>query len=125
MNLNPIDFNYQDGLNRFPIQDYIDENISISDDNSSNYSSNLTAILRNDVNKLIKEENENILLPSPTTLKHTYITNSNLAGEIRFWLASTPVSFPNIPMYRTKIDIDGKLKVYYIFDPILHLIIKN
>lgn len=141
MNLNPIDFNYQDGLNRFPIQDYIDENISVSDNNSSNYtlnvsniissnSSNYTNVLRNDVNKLIKEETENIILPLPTTLKHTYIYNSNVAGEIRFWVGtvqSTGSGDPFLPPgatyppYRTKIDIDGKLKIYYTYDPLINL----
>jgi hypothetical protein len=124
MNLNPIDFNYIDGENIYPIQEYID-NITIDTNtiisNNSVYSSNYTNALRIDINKLINEQNENILLPSPTTLKHTYITNSNLAGEIRFWLASTPISFPNIPIYRTKIDLDGKLKIYYIFDPLINL----
>jgi hypothetical protein len=124
MNLNPIDFNYQDGLNRFPIQDYIDENISVSDNNSSNYSSNLTAILRNDVKKLIGEETENITVPAPATLKHTYIYNSNLAGEIRFWSYgwfSSPNNLTIYPDWLVKIDVDGRLKVYYIYDPLINL----
>ncbi len=72
---------------------------------------------RRPYDKLINEKNENILLPVPTTLKHTYIMNSNVAGEIRFWCKDTqsfPVIIPTgVPDYRVKIDIDGKLKIYY------------
>jgi hypothetical protein len=91
--------------------------------------------LRTDINKLIAEEQENIILPIPGTLTHTYVYNSNLAGEIRFWVKSAPTGIidigdpflpPNIdpfafPKARVKIDIDGKLKLYYIYDPLINL----
>jgi hypothetical protein len=41
MNLNPIDFNYIDGENIYPIQDYIDEELIISSNNNFNIINNL------------------------------------------------------------------------------------
>lgn len=80
--------------------------------------------LRTDVDKWIGEEIEHITLPLPSDLTHTHITNSNLAGEIRFWVKSTslfpPVIPTGVPDYRTKIDTDGKLKIYYTYDPLIN-----
>ena len=147
MNINPIDFNYIDGKNTYPIIDYFDENLEITSNiltSEIDYTSNIlntkinyintnninyTNALRNDINKLIEEKTENILLPIPATLKHIYIHNSNLAGEIRFFTASTsayPVIIPfGVPEYRTKIDSDGKLKIYYTYDPLINLTYGN
>lgn len=123
MNHSPIDFNYQDGLNRYPIQDYIDDNITDTVTNSSNYTSNLSIYIK----KLIGEQTENITVPVSTTLKHTYIYNSNLAGEIRFWSFGwysinnfNPTS--TAPNHLVKIDVDGKLKLYYIYNPLINLL---
>jgi hypothetical protein len=92
-------------------------------------SSNKTSNLKYNINRLINEEIEHISLPIPYNLKHTYIYNSNLAGEIRFWCKSTtdfPVFIPlGVPDYRVKIDVDGKLKVYYTFDPSINLTFGN
>jgi hypothetical protein len=92
-------------------------------------SSNKTSNLRYDINKLINEETEHISLPVPYDLKHTYIYNSNLLGEIRFWCKSTtdfPVFIPlGVPDYRVKIDVDGKLKVYYTYDPSINATFGN
>jgi len=92
-------------------------------------SSNKTSNLRYDINKLIKEETEHISLPIPYDKTHTYIYNSNVVGEIRFWCKSTtdfPIINPlGVPDYRTKIDVDGKLKVYYTYDPLISLTFGN
>lgn len=122
--MNNIYYDYIGAKGSYEINDYVDSEIIITSnilnnkiDLTSNiletHSSNYTNNLRTDINKLINEENE-------TTLKHTYIYNSNLSGEIRFWVKSTPFFPPQIPAndppYRVKIDPDGKLKLYYTYD---------
>jgi len=103
----------------------IENDISIT----SNILDNKTSNLRYDINKLIKEETEHIPLPIPYDKKHTYIYNSNVVGEIRFWCKSTtdfPIINPlGVPDYRTKIDVDGKLKIYYTYDPLISLTFGN
>jgi hypothetical protein len=109
----------------------LEQHISVSNLNNSNFtlatsnilethSSNFTNKLRTDVNKWINEEKEHITFPITTDLTHTYIYNSNLAGEIRFWTKSTYLFPPQIPgdypEHRVKIDPDGKLKLYYTYD---------
>ncbi len=102
MNLNPIDFNYQDGLNRFPIQDYIDDAIK-NDIVTSN-------IYMNDGSSL----NEVLNFSNVTNVKHLYIKNKNVGGEIRF---STYTNYPdNGSNYGTKIDSTGKLYVYHNYN---------
>jgi len=97
--------------------------------NSSNYTKITSNIIQTNINKLIKQVPEDILLPIPTTLNHTYIYNSNVLGEIRFWCKSTSdfiVVIPaGVPDYRVKIDVDGKLKVYYTYDPLINLTFGN
>jgi len=65
-----------------------------------------------------------IIPPSPA-ITNTYIYNSNLLGEIRFWNINTsnfpPVIPFGVPDYRVKIDVDGKLKIYYTYDPLINL----
>jgi hypothetical protein len=78
---------------------------------------------------MIQTKSELALLPIPGTYNHTYIYNSNVLGEIRFWCKSTS-SFPvinpfGVPDYRVKIDVDGKLKVYYTYDPLINLTFGN
>ena len=94
--------------------------------NSSNYTKITSNIIQTNINKLIKQVPEDILLPIPITLNHTYIYNSNVLGEIRFWCKSTsdffiPAGAVDVPDYRVKVDVDGKLKVYYIYDPLINL----
>jgi len=102
MNLNPIDFNYQDGLNRFPIQDYIDDAIK-NDIITSN-------IYMNDGTSL----NEVCYYSNITNTKHLYIKNNKQFGEIRF---STYVNYPdNGSNFGVKITNDGKLFVYHNFN---------
>ena len=60
------------------------------------------------------------IIPPRPEIINTYIYNSNVLGEIRFWVKDTktfPVEFPvGVPDYRVKIDVDGKLKLYYTYD---------
>jgi len=102
---------------------------NILDSKASNFTTTTSNLILARYDPLIREETEHIILPLPTDLKHTYIYNSNLLGEIRFWCKSTstfPVAIPiGVPDYRVKIDIDGKLKVYYTYDPFISLTITN
>jgi hypothetical protein len=55
-----------------------------------------------------------------------YIYNSNLLGEIRFMNTTAKANFPyeylpETPNYRVKIDVDGKLKLYYTYDILINL----
>ncbi len=101
MNVNPIDFNYQDGLNRYPIQDYIDNaitndittnNIYMNDSSSLNdtiyYTSNLNLII----------ENKKILKGIYFKTSANYVNNSNFYG--------------------TFIDFTGKLNVFHNYNPL-------
>ena len=91
--------------------------------NSSNYTNITSNFIVNRYDKLIKEEPEQITIPIPATLYHTYINNSNVAGEIRFWCryASTfPPYFAELPEHRVKIAPSGKLFCYYTFDPLIN-----
>ena len=96
------------------------------------HASNYTNILRNDMNQMIKTKidvnsSANTLFVdwNTTPLNQTYITNSNLGGQIRFWVSSTPL-FPtqvieSTPDYRVIIDVDGKLKLYYSYNSSINL----
>ena len=107
----------------------IENDILITSNILENHSSNYTSNLKYNINQLINEEIEHNLLPIPYDLKHTYIYNSNLLGEIRFYCENTkdfPVLVPlGVPDYRVKIDVDGKLKVYYTYDPAINLTFMN
>ena len=111
---------------------YTSNAINILNTNSSNYtsnasnilntnSSNYTNILRYDVNKWINEEYETSTTTPPINLTHTYIYSSNLLSEIRFLNTKAKANFPleyipGTPNYKVKIDVDGKLKLYYVYD---------
>jgi hypothetical protein len=107
---------------------YTSNAINILNTNSSNYtsnasnilntnSSNYTNILRYDVNKWINEQIENISLPQPIDLIHTYIYSSNLLGEIRFVTKGTPdYVFNSHNNYIIKIKENGRLAIYYEYD---------
>jgi hypothetical protein len=65
------------------------------------------------------------IAPPVPDIINTYVYNSNILGEIRFWVKDTQ-SFPivnplGVPDFRVKIDVDGKLKLYYTYDPIINL----
>lgn len=104
MNLNPIDFNYIDGENIYPLQEYIDEKlaeVSIT----GIYSSNV--FLNNNL-----KVNDALYYSSASNL---YLKNKLAYGEIRF---SAAVSYPdNTDLnYGTKIDYTGRLQVYHNYN---------
>ena len=86
--------------------------------NTSNYILYSSNQISNELKKFIYEKTETSALSIP--INHTYIYNSNLSGEIRFWAKSTSLFPPQVPLgvpdYRVKIDVDGKLKLYYTYD---------
>ena len=102
---------------------------NILDSKASNFTTTTSNLILARYDPLIREEIEHITLPIPLDFKHTYIYNSNILGEIRFWTKSTKdfivVDPINVPDYRVKIDVDGKLKVYYTFDPAINLTFMN
>ena len=140
INYNNVCGDYIGATGIYSISDYIDNTSNVIEShllvtsnilntNSSNYTSNTSNYIVNRYDQLIKKEVEEITIPIPATLYHTYIYNSNIAGEIRFWCKSTssfPIVIPvGVPDYRVKIDVDGKLKVYYTYDPAINLTFGN
>jgi hypothetical protein len=111
------------------LEQHLNYTSNILDIRASNFTTTTSNLILARYDKLINEKNEDILLPIPTTLKHTYIMNSNVAGEIRFWCKDTqlfPIVVPSgVPDYRVKIDVDGRLKVYYTYDPAINLTFFN
>ena len=110
MNLNPINFNYIDGKNTYPIQDYVDEQLNNLVTNQI-YTSN---VILNDNKKL-----NNVLyyiggcnLNNPTN--HLILSNNYNFGEIQF---NTFFKYPENSNYiGTIIDYTGKLKVYHNYN---------
>jgi hypothetical protein len=98
--------------------------------NSSNsnifFTSNTSNLIIEKYDELIKEEIQEISFPLPATLKHTYIYNKNNGGEIRFqnksYITDTTGFPPGTPNYKVKVDIDGKLKLFWVYDPLVSLI---
>ena len=117
MNLNPIDFDYVDGLNTYPIIDYFNENITsnISNNNiyinqnitsnitSNNYSCNVSLNNNQKLNNSLYFSTSNLI-----------IDNSNNFGEIRFKTSyNYTTSNSN---FGTIIDYTGKLQVYHNYN---------
>ena len=111
------------------VSNILDNKITDVDINLSNYIENTSNAILARYDPMIIEKIEHITIPIEYDFKHTYINNSNLLGEIRFWCKSTadfPVIIPvGIPDYRVKIDVDGKLKIYYTYDPAINLTFGN
>jgi hypothetical protein len=84
--------------------------------------------LENNIKKLIKPVTEtvqtNSILFPPIDITHTYVINSNILGEIRFQNLAKQADVlgfpPETPAYKVKIDIDGKLKLYWVYDPVIN-----
>lgn len=99
MNQNPIDFNYQDGLNVYPIQDYIDNAIT-NDITTTNIYMNDGSILNdtiyysNDCNLVIQNKKQVKGIYFKTS--YNYVQNQNFYGTI--------------------IDFTGKLYVYHNYN---------
>jgi len=110
MNLNPIDFNYIDGENIYPIQDYIDEqlnNVITNEIYTSNVKLNDNKILNN-VLYYVGACNLN----NPTN--NLILSNNYNFGEIQF---KTFFKYPENSNYiGTIIDYSGKLKVYHNYN---------
>lgn len=112
MNLNPIDCEYIDGNNTYPIQDYIDEqinlnNIIINSNITFNITSNILSsnVILNNYQKLDKS-----LFYQSSNL---YLCNSNNFGEIRF---KTSYNYPSSNRSGTIIDYTGKLLVFHNYN---------
>jgi hypothetical protein len=98
MNLDPVDFNYIDGENIYPLQDYIDNLI-----NNDIYTSN---IYITSTKKL-----DNVIYYNGIDLT---IQNSTALGQIHF---KTSASYPNdTTKVGTIIDFTGKLKFYHNYN---------
>lgn len=96
MNLQPYNLNYQDGLNSYPIIDYIDAKIAESGGNIIIDGQPLT--------NLIYSSNSN-----------TYINNPHIDGEIRFANVITKSDNDDDKDYKVKIDKNGKLQLYHYY----------
>jgi hypothetical protein len=102
MNLNPIDFNYIDGENIYPLQDYIDEQINnlVS---TNIYTSNIYITPTKKLNEVIYYNGAQL-----------NIENNEPVGQIQF---KTSASYPNdTTKAGVIIDIIGKLKVYHNYN---------
>lgn len=93
MNLNPS-ISFVDGLNTFPILDFIDEKIATGG-GSSFISSNIYTIDSN-----------------------LYINNSNVNGEIRIKVKNNVDNPAYSQDHRIRIDKDGKLQLYHVYNPL-------
>ena len=104
---------------------------NITEINSSNYTKYTSNNILARYDPMIENRYELTQLPFPIPgqypTSNIYINNSNNLGEIRFWTKSSTdfykpgIEFPiEAPKWLVKIDIDGKLKTYYTFDPLLN-----
>ena len=114
--------------------DSTNSNLDTTNSNLGSTNSNLNLLQTNynitsnyidsNVKPLINTEIIPATIISPA-ITNTYIYNSNVLGEIRFWVKDTnlfPVEFPiGVPDYRVKIDVDGRLKLYYTYDIAINL----
>ena len=120
--INTLDLNSSNYTSN--VSNILDNKIINVNINSSNYTRNTSNAILARYDPMIENKIENKLLPVPLTYYHTYISNSNVLGEIRFWCKSTssfPIVIPiDVPDFRVKIDVDGKLKVYYTYDPAIN-----
>jgi hypothetical protein len=119
VNYNNLYCDYIGATGAYSISDYID----ITSINSSNFTLGTSNILNDKIDttsnfilnrydKLIKEQTENSLI-------NTYITNSNVGGEIIFYVKNSGIydiyNATGQP-YRVKIGTDGKLYLYYNYN---------
>jgi hypothetical protein len=117
--MNNLYYDYIGAKGNYEINDYIDNEIKITSniiDTKINITSNFLRVytdsnitnLDNKYNILIKEETEGII-------KHTYITNSNIQGQIRFITRFNTNDYK----YKTRIKENGDIECYYPdFNPI-------
>ena len=114
MNVNLNDFNYIDGLNTYPIQDYIDSNVSNININVINYiNSNITSNISSTNVKISSTSNLNDVIYYNTN-SNLIIANKYTFGDIYF---KTSYNYPNnINATATKIDYTGKLLCYHNYN---------
>ena len=114
MNISPIDFNYIDGLNNYPIQDYIDSNISNLNNNLIIYvNSNITNNINSTYVKITNVSNLSDVIYY-NTASNLIIANNYPFGDILF---KTSYSYPNdSTKYGTMVDYTGKLLIYHNYN---------
>ena len=100
MNINPIDFNYIDGTNSYPIQDYIDEEIN-NLLTKEIYTSNIIVDSSHKLNDLVFYDTSNLII------------KNNVGGVIGF---KNYLNYANNSNISTVIDVYGKLKVYHNYN---------
>ena len=117
--MNNLYYDYIGAKGNYEIVDYIDNTSNILDTKinlTSNFlrgytDTNIT-ILDNKYNNLIREIPDN-------SLTNLYINNSNIGGEIRFFVKQSGIFDINNASgqpYRVKIGADGKLYLYYNYN---------
>lgn len=131
-NYNNLYCDYIGATGGYSISDYIDITSNTLATNSSNFTLGTSNILNNNINtldtkiynvdykynNLIRSETENNLI-------NTYIYNSNVGGEIRFYVKNSGIPDINNASgqpYRVKIGTDGKLYLYYNYNVAIGLL---
>ena len=127
--MNNLYYDYIGAKGSYEINDYIDTEIKITSNilntkinTTSNFlrgytDTNIT-ILDNKYNNLIREVPDN-------NLTNLYINNSNIGGEIRFFVKQSGIFDINnatAQPYRVKIGADGKLYLYYNYNAAIGLL---
>ena len=123
--MNNLYYDYIGAKGNYEIVDYIDNTSNILDTKiniTSNFlrgytDTNIT-ILDNKYNNLIREIPDN-------SLTNLYINNSNIGGEIRFFVKQSGIFDINNAsgqLYRVKIGADGKLYLYYNYNAAIGLL---
>ncbi len=142
-NYNNISFDYIGAIGTHTITDYIDINSNILNDkidirsnilnNKIDTTSNILKLytdtnitnLDNKYKKLISEKIEISPDIENYNITNTWITNSNIDGEIIFYVKQSGIFDPlnaSGQLYRTKIDGDGKLYLYYNYNAAIGLL---
>jgi hypothetical protein len=95
MNINPYNLNYQDGLNTYPIIDYINDQIGLGGGGTGGGINSYVYLY----------QNSNLM-----------IANNTSNASIYFRVYNSPNATNGNYPYSVKIDKDGKLYVYHIYD---------
>jgi hypothetical protein len=135
-NYNNLYGDYIGATGVYSISDYIDITSNILAINSSNFTLETSNILKlytntniinldNKYKKLISEKIEISPDIENYNITNTWITNSNIDGEIIFYVKQSGIFDPlnaSGQLYRTKIDGDGKLYLYYNYNAAIGLL---
>jgi hypothetical protein len=106
--------------NIYTTSNTLEQHLSTTSNILENHSSNFTLIKSNEITTYFKQ----MINPQiDNNINTTYVCNSNIGGEIRFWTASAQYFPPQIPTdnlpFRTKIGVDGKLYCYYTYNSLI------